>query len=124
MKCNIDFLKIQEICDFWLKHDFLPNCLFAYNALLFTGNVELKTDFEYTHGFALYSVSYCFIENLPSLNANSHYTTNSNCFKKVANKIHYVYKAMVVLHICNRILGIPSPVYTGNKNQILMLIKF
>ena len=41
-----------------------------------------------------------------------------------ANKIQYVYKAMVVLHICNRILGIPSPGYPGNKNQILMLIKF
>ena len=41
-----------------------------------------------------------------------------------ANKIQYVYKAMVVLHICNKILGIPSPAYPGNKNQILMLIKF
>ena len=41
-----------------------------------------------------------------------------------ANKIHYVYKAMVVLHLCNRILGIPSSGYPGNKNQILMLIKF
>ena len=39
-----------------------------------------------------------------------------------ANKIYHVYKA-VVLHICNRILGIPSPEYPGNKNQILMLIK-
>ena len=41
-----------------------------------------------------------------------------------ANKIQYVYKAIIVLHIRNRNLGIPSPGYPGNKNQILMLIKF
>ena len=40
-----------------------------------------------------------------------------------ANKIYHIYKAMVVRHICNRILGIPSPRYPGNKIQILMLIK-
>ena len=33
-----------------------------------------------------------------------------------ANKIQYVYKAMVVLHICNRTLGISSPGYPGKKN--------
>ena len=32
--------------------------------------------------------------------------------------------AMVVLPTCNRILGIPSLGNPGNKNQILMLIKF
>ena len=41
-----------------------------------------------------------------------------------ANKIHYVYKVMVVQHICNSILGIPSPGYPGNKIQILMPSKF
>ena len=41
-----------------------------------------------------------------------------------ANKIHYPYKAIFVLHIFNRILGIPLPGYHGNKNQILMFIKF
>ena len=40
------------------------------------------------------------------------------------NEIHHVYNAIVVLHICNRILGIPLPGYHRNKNQILMLIKF
>ena len=37
-------------------------------------------------------------------------------------KIH-AYTALVVLHISNRILGILSPGYPGNKNQILMLMK-
>ena len=41
-----------------------------------------------------------------------------------ANKIHQIYNAMIVLHICNRILGITSLGYPGNKNQILMLIMF
>ena len=41
-----------------------------------------------------------------------------------ANKIHHVYNAIIVLHICNKIWGIPSPGYPGNKNQILMLMKF
>ena len=41
-----------------------------------------------------------------------------------ANKIHYLYKAMVVLHICHRILGIPSSGYPGNENQISMLFRF
>ena len=36
-----------------------------------------------------------------------------------ANKIHYVYNAMVVLHICNRILGIPSPGYPEKRKSNL-----
>ena len=40
-----------------------------------------------------------------------------------ANKIYQVYKGMDVLHIFNRILGIPLPGYLGNKNHILILIK-
>ena len=39
------------------------------------------------------------------------------------NKIYHVNKAMVVVHICNRNLDIQSQGYSGNKNQILMLIK-
>ena len=34
-----------------------------------------------------------------------------------ANKIHYVYNGMVVLHICNRILGIPSPGYPEKRKS-------
>ena len=43
-----------------------------------------------------------------------------------ANKNNHVHKAMVLLHIRSRNLGIPSLGYPGNsgKNQILMLIKF
>ena len=35
-----------------------------------------------------------------------------------------IYEAMVVLHICYIILGIPSQGYPGNKIQILKLIRF
>ena len=45
------------------------------------------------------------------------------CSEKKANKIYHIYKAIVVLHIYNRILGIPLPGYPGNKNHIVMLIK-
>ena len=40
------------------------------------GRLKLKTDFEYVHLLAFFITvfqSYCFIENLPSPNANSHY---------------------------------------------------
>ena len=40
-----------------------------------------------------------------------------------ANEIYHGYKAMVVLHICRRILGFPSPGYPGAKYQIVMFIK-
>ena len=33
--------------------------------------------------------------------------------------IHHVYNAMVVLHICKSILGIPLPEYPGSKNSNL-----
>ena len=36
---------------------------------------------------------------------------------EIANKNHYVYKVVVVLHICNRNLGILSPGYPGNKDH-------
>ena len=36
-----------------------------------------------------------------------------------ANKIDYVYNAMVVLHICNRIWGIPSPGYPEKRKSNL-----
>ena len=40
--------------------------------LFFTRCVKLKTDFEYTRGFAICTAfQNCFIENLPSPNANS-----------------------------------------------------
>ena len=37
------------------------------------------------------------------------------CEEKTQTKFYHVYKTMVVLHICNRILGIPSQEYPGNK---------
>ena len=43
--------------------------------------------------------------------------------KENADKIDHVYKAMVVLHIYNRIMGISLPGYPRSKNYIMMLIK-
>ena len=41
-----------------------------------------------------------------------------------ANKIHYVYNALVVLHICISLWVFHHQDILKNENQILMLIKF
>ena len=46
----------------------------------------MKTDFEYTHGSALYSDSKRVIENVPSPNAHfkiQFLYSNNNCFKNL-----------------------------------------
>ena len=52
----------------------------------------------------------------------SEFTKNASLGEN-ANKIHYYTSNVMVVHYtCNKVLGIPSKGYPGNKNQILMLI--
>ena len=57
MKSKTDFLKISEICDFWLKHDFFTKKFFpAQNVLLLTRSLELKTDSRSALWFSFYNL--------------------------------------------------------------------
>ena len=56
LKSKTDFLKIQEICEFWLKHDFFFTKFFsAKNVLLCTVSLELKTDSRTALWFRFYN---------------------------------------------------------------------
>ena len=55
LKSKTDFLKIPEICVFWLKHDFLPIFFSAKQIFLCTGSVEPKTDYKFALWFRFYN---------------------------------------------------------------------
>ena len=52
------------------------------------------------------------------------FATLGKQFAENANRIYHVYKAIVVLHIYNKILGIGLAGHFTNKNKSLALINY